>query len=416
MGNSEARVDYRSSGGGPAVAGEADAQQPSVKRIRTPADLAVNGAAPAYSDTIHVGRPNIGDRDEFLALAGAMFDRRWLSNNGPLVQEFEARIAEYVGVKHCVAMCNGTIALEIAIRALGLEGEVIVPSYTFVATAHALSWQGITPVFADIDPATHNLDPDAVRRMITPRTRGIIGVHLWGRLAPVDALQAIADEHGLELMYDAAHAFGCSGEGRMVGGFGRCEVLSFHATKFFNTFEGGAVVTDDDELAERMRLMRNFGFSGFDNVVHPGTNGKMVEVCAAMGLTNLTYLDTVVEANRRNYAAYAEAVAELPGVTLLPYDEAERNNYQYVVLEVSPDAPASRDTIVAALQAENILARKYFWPGIHRMQPYRDLYPHAGLLLPNTEAVAGRVIVLPTGTTLPPDVPTVVRDVIRFTA
>jgi dTDP-4-amino-4,6-dideoxygalactose transaminase len=355
------------------------------------------------AETIHVGRPNIGDRESFLRLVGEMFDRRWLSNNGPIVQEFERRVADYLGVRHCVAMCNGTIALEIAIRALGLEGEVIVPSYTFVATAHALHWQGITPVFADIDPDTHNLDPEAVRRMITPRTTGIIGVHLWGRGAPVEALQDIADEHGLHLMFDAAHAFGCSYGGRIIGGFGRAEVLSFHATKFFNTFEGGAVVTDDDELAETMRLMRNFGFAGFDNVIHPGTNGKLVEICAAMGLVNLDCIDTVIEANRRNWLAYRDALAGIPGLRLMPYDEAERNNWQYVILEVDPECRATRDEIVAELHRHNVLARKYFWPGCHRMKPYRDLQPHAGLMLPHTEAVAARVIVMPTGTTLDPE-------------
>lgn len=355
-----------------------------------------------FAETIHVGRPNIGDRDAFLKLVGEMFDRRWLSNNGPLVQQFERRVADYLGVRHCVAMCNGTIALEIAIRALGLEGEVIVPSYTFIATAHALHWQGITPVFADIDPETHNLDPEAVRRMITPRTSGIIGVHLWGRGAPVESLQQIADEHGLQLMFDAAHAFGCSYRGRMIGGFGRAEVLSFHATKFFNTFEGGAVVTNDDQLAETMRLMRNFGFAGFDHVIHPGTNGKMIEVCAAMGLVNLDYIGAVIEANRRNYRAYHEALTGIPGLRLMPYDEVERNNWQYVILEVGPECRATRDQIVAELHRHNVLARKYFWPGCHRMQPYRDLFPHAGLLLPNTEAVAARVIVLPTGTSVTP--------------
>ncbi len=152
-----------------------------MKRIRGKSDLAINGAAPAFAEPLHVGRPNVGSRETFMQLAGEMFDRSWFSNNGPLLQQFEKRLAEYLSVKHCVAMCNGTIALEIAIRALGLEGEVIVPSYTFIATAHALYWQGITPVFADIDPQTHNLDPDAVRRMITPRTSGIIGaIHLWG--------------------------------------------------------------------------------------------------------------------------------------------------------------------------------------------------------------------------------------------
>lgn len=370
----------------------------------------------SFPQTIHVGRPNIGDREAFLKLVGEMFDRRWLSNNGPIVQEFERRVADYLGVRHCVAMCNGTIALEIAIRALGLEGEVIVPSYTFIATAHALHWQGITPVFADIDPDTHNLDPDAVRRMITPRTTGIIGVHLWGRGAPVEALQRIADEHGLALMYDAAHAFGCSYQGRMIGGFGRAEVLSFHATKFFNTFEGGAVVTDDDELAETMRLMRNFGFAGFDNVVHPGTNGKMVEVCAAMGLVNLDYIDTVIEANRRHYHAYREALAGIPGLRVMPYDEAERNNFQYVILEVDPECRASRDEIVAELHRRNVLARKYFWPGCHRMKPYRDLQPHAGLVLPHTETVAARVIVMPTGTTLAPDDISRICEIVRAVA
>ncbi len=354
----------------------------------------------SFAEPIHVGRPNIGDREAFLKLAGEMFDRRWLSNNGPLVQEFERRVAEYLGVRHCVAMCNGTIALEIAIRALKLEGEVIVPSYTFIATAHALHWQGITPVFADIDPGTHNLDPDAVRRMITPRTTGIIGVHLWGRGAPVEALQSIADEHGLALMFDAAHAFGCSYGGRMIGCFGRAEVLSFHATKFFNTFEGGAVVTNDDELAETMRLMRNFGFAGFDNVIHPGTNGKMIEICAAMGLVNLEFMDTVIEANRRNWFAYRDALDGVPGLRLMPYDAAERNNWQYVIVEVDSECRATRDEIVAELHRHNVLARKYFWPGCHRMKPYRDLQPHAGLVLPQTEAVAARVIVMPTGTTL----------------
>jgi dTDP-4-amino-4,6-dideoxygalactose transaminase len=367
-----------------------------MKSIRTPVDLAINGAVPAFAEPLHVGRPNLGDRAALLRHTSDIYDRRWLTNNGPLVQELEARIAQRLGVRHCVAMCNGTIALEIAIRALGLEGEVILPSWTFIATAHALHWQGITPVFADVDPATHNLDPDAVRRMITPRTSGIIGVHLWGRPAPIEALQAIADERGLQLMFDAAHAFDCSHQGRKIGGFGRCEVLSFHATKVFNTFEGGAVVSDDDELAETMRLMRNFGFKGYDNVIHPGTNGKMPEINAAMGLVNLDAMPEFVETNRRNYEAYAEAFTGIDGLQLLQYDEAEDPNYQYVILEVAKGL-AARDDLIAALHAENVLARKYFWPGCHRMKPYRDLFPHAGLVLPNTSELADRLIVLPTG-------------------
>ncbi|MCX7140575.1 MAG: DegT/DnrJ/EryC1/StrS family aminotransferase [Proteobacteria bacterium] len=385
-----------------------------MKTIRTRSDLAINGAPPAFAEQLHVGRPNMGSRDNFMQRVGAIFDSHWLTNNGPVVQELESRIAGRLGVRNCVAVCNGTIALEIAIRALELTGEVIVPSYTFIATAHALHWQEITPVFADIDPATHNLDPAAVRRMITPRTSGIIGVHLWGRPAPHVELKAIADQHGLKLMYDASHAFDCSREGIMIGSLGEFEVFSFHATKFFNTFEGGAVVTNNDALAEKLRLMRNFGFAGFDNVIHPGTNGKMTEISAAMGLTNLDAIDSTVETNRRNYHTYKETMAAISGLSLIAYDETERNNYQYIVLEIGEQFPVSRDDVVKALHAENVLARKYFWPGCHRMRPYRDLFPHAYLMLPNTELVASRVVVLPTGTTLPAEAIETIASVLRI--
>lgn len=373
---------------------------PPQKTVTSAADLAVNGAVPMFPEPLHVGRPNIGSKEKFLAEAAAMLDRGWLSNNGPLVQELERKICEYIGVRHCVAMCNGTIALEIATRALGLKGEVIVPSYTFVATAHALQWQEITPIFADIDPVTQNLDPSAVERMITPRTTGIIGVHLWGRPAPVEALQAIADRRGLRLMFDASHGFGCTHGGKRLGGFGECEVFSFHATKFFNTFEGGAVVTNDDELAEKMRLMRNFGFVAFDKVVYPGTNGKMTEAAAAMGLVNLDSIDRFIDANRLNYQRYQTGLQDIPGISLIEYDEREVNNFQYIVLEVGQDFPASRDEIIETMHAECILARRYFWPGAHNMEPYKSHYPHAGLVLPRTDAVARKVLILPTGTTV----------------
>ncbi|MEW5686859.1 MAG: DegT/DnrJ/EryC1/StrS family aminotransferase [Pseudomonadota bacterium] len=367
------------------------------KTISGAQDLAIRGAAPAFDSPLHVGRPFVADRAAYLRRVEAMLDSGWLTNNGPLVHEFEARLAQQLGVRHVVAMCNATIALEIAVRALGLQGEVIVPSYTFIATAHAVSWQGITPVFADIDPATHVIDPASVEAMITPRTTGIVGVHLWGGAAPVEALEALARKHGLKLMFDAAHAFGVTHGGRPIGGFGDCEVFSFHATKFLNSLEGGAIATNDDALAESARLMRNFGFSGLDNVIHPGTNGKMVEACAAMGLVNLDGLDTIVAANARNWRAYKTALAGLECVRLLPYAEGERNNYQYVVVEVGDGSAATRDQIVDALHAENVLARKYFWPGCHRMKPYRDAYPWADKHLPNTNAVAARVVVLPTG-------------------
>lgn len=350
------------------------------------------------SNPLHVGRPNIGDRNALLRRFSEMLDRRWFSNDGPFVKDFEARIASFLGVSHCVAMCNATVALEIANRAIGLRGEVIVPSFTFVATAHALQWQEITPIFADIDPVSHNIDPKSIERLITPKTSGIIGVHLWGRGCDTDALEEIAHRRGLRVMYDASHGFGCSSNGKMLGTHGACEVFSFHATKFINCFEGGAVVTNDDALAEKMRLMRNFGFKGFDNVEYLGVNGKMNEACAAMGLTSLDAMDDIIAVNRRNYNAYRSGLQGLPGINLIYYNPDERNNYQYIVVEVDPDVcPRNRDEIVETLHANNIIARKYFWPGCHRMEPYRSLQPNARLLLPATEFVAGRVVVLPTG-------------------
>ena len=368
------------------------------------ADLAILGGPPLFACPLHVGRPSVPEREHFLRRVDGILDRLWFTNDGPCVRELETRIAELIGVRHCVAMCNGTVALEIAIRAVGLTGEVIVPSLTFVATAHALQWQQITPVFCDVDPRTYNLDPARLEALITPRTSGIIGVHLWGRPCAVDVLAEIAARRRLRLLYDAAHAFGCSVRGRMIGGFGEAEVLSFHATKFFNTLEGGAVLTNDDELAQKMRLMRNFGFDGYDNVIYIGTNGKMNEISAAMGCALLDSLDEIIAVNRRNYHAYRRALAATPHVTLMAYDEGERCNYQYIVLEMDEAAAGvSRDELVAVLWAENVLARRYFYPGCHRMEPYRSHFPHAGLLLPETDRIGRCVVTLPTGSGVTPE-------------
>lgn len=362
------------------------------------ADLVLFGGKPAFSEPLHVGRPNVGDWDSFLRRVRDIWDRRWFTNNGQYVREFEQKLAGVLGVKHCIPVCNGTVAMELAIRALGLRGEVIVPSFTFIATAHALQWQEITPVFCDIDRSSHNLDPKRVEQMITPRTTGIIGVHLWGRPCDVDALSAIARRHHLKLLYDAAHAFGCSCRGTMLGNFGEAEVFSFHATKFFNTFEGGAVATNDDALAAKIRLMKNFGFQGYDNVIYIGTNGKMTEISAAMGLAGLENLEESIAVNRANYCAYKRGLGDLPGLKMITYDEGERSNFQYVALEVDEaEAGIGRDQLLELLHAENVLARRYFFPGCHRMEPYRSLFPHAGLLLPETERVARRILSLPTG-------------------
>jgi len=326
-------------------------------------DLAILGGVPAFSEPLHVGRPNIGDREQLMARIGDMLDRRWFTNNGPYVQEFEQKLAQFTGVKHAVAMTNATIAQEIAVRAAGVKGEVIIPSFTFVATAHALQWQEITPVFCDVAPGTHHIDPNRVEDMITPRTTAIIGVHVWGAPCEIDALTEIANRRGLHLMFDAAHAIACSYKGRMIGSFGEAEIVSFHATKFLNSFEGGAVLTNDDTLAQRMRFMRNFGFAGIDDVDYVGTNGKMTEVAAAMGLTSLESIDQIITANECNYRAYQKGLAGLPGISLFSYDEAERNNFQYIIVEVDEaQAGISRDLLVKVLHAENVLARRYFYP------------------------------------------------------
>ena len=378
-------------------------------------DLAIFGGDATLNEKLHVGRPNIGKKEQFLERVNDLLDRRWLSNGGPYVQEFEQRVADMLGVKHCIAMCNGTVALEITIRAASLSGEVIVPSFTFVATAHALQWQEITPVFCDIDPQTHTLDPKRIEELITPKTSGIIGVHTWGQPCQVEAIAEIAARRKLKLLFDAAHAFSCSHQDTMIGNFGLAEIFSFHATKFFNTFEGGAVVTNDDALAKKIRLMKNFGFAGYDEVTYIGTNGKMNEIAAAMGLTGLDSLTEFIAANHRNFRAYQQGLSSLPGVSLLNFNEDELCNYQYIVVEIDQDlAGISRDRLIEILHQENILARRYFYPGCHNMEPYRSYFPQAGLVLPETNKLAQRVLLLPTGTSVGTNEIQAICEIIRF--
>lgn len=367
-------------------------------------NLAIFGDTPTFTNALHVGRPNVGNREHLMERMNGILDRRWFTNNGPVVQEFEQHITHLTGAKHCIAICNATVALEIATRALGLKGEVIIPSFTFIATAHALQWQEITPVFCDVDPKTHNIDPKRVDELITPRTTAIMGVHVWGTPCDTDALAEIAQRRRLHLLFDAAHALACSHQGRMIGQFGEAEVFSFHATKFINAFEGGAVTTNDDVLAKRIRDMRNFGFAGYDNVESIGTNGKMSEVSAAMGLTSLESIDEIIAVNYRNYKAYELGLAGIPGIRLFTYEENEKRNYQYIIVEIDEDeAGISRDILIEILHAENVLARRYFYPGCHQMEPYRSYFPHAGLLLPETEKLTTRVMSLPNGTSMDAD-------------
>lgn len=369
-----------------------------------------------FEQPLHVGAPNIGDRSRLFARINDILDRRWLTNAGPYVEEFESAIARLTGVKHAVVTCNATVALEILIRGLDLSGEVIVPSFTFVATAHSLDWHKVTPVFCDIDPETHNLDPHAVERLISPRTSAILAVHVWGRPCNTAALQSIGAKHGIPIIYDAAHAFGCSRGENRIGGFGTAEVFSFHATKFVNAGEGGAIATNDDSLAEKARLIRNFGFSGPDRVVRTGVNGKMTELSAAMGLGSLEQMPLFREVNRRNYQAYVAGLNDVPGIKLISYDEASDPHYHYIVAEIdSSPGGLTRDELQAVLLRYNILARRYFYPGCHRMEPYLTRFPLAGRALPHTERLCSKVLLLPTGTAVSIEAIGIVCNIVRET-
>lgn len=378
--------------------------------------LAIFGGGPAFTEAeaLHVGRPNVGDRRRLLERIADAVEQRRLTNDGPYVRELEARLAAALDVPHCVAVASGTVGLQVAARSLGLEGEVIVPSLTFVATAHALEWIGLRPVFCDVDPETLGVDPRRVPELLTDRTRAVVGVHLWGRPCRVEELERIAAERGLRLLFDAAHAFACGHRGTGIARFGDASVFSFHATKIVNAFEGGTIATRDGELAARARLVRNFGFAGYDEVACLGTNGKMSEASAAMALTSLESLDEFLAANRRNYDAYREALAGLPGVSLLAPAAGDAWNHHYVVLDVDPPlAGIGRDDLLAVLWAERIFARRYFHPGCHRMEPYASRDPGAGRRLPVTERVLGRVLLLPTGTAVGPREVGTVASIVR---
>ena len=268
-----------------------------------------------------------------------MLDRRTLTNNGPLVREFEERIASTMSVKHCIATSNATVALQLVIRALNVTGEVILPSFTFIATAHAAAWEGARPVFCDIDGKTHSIDPARIESLITKRTSAILGVHTWGRPCDISAIEAIAARHNLRVIFDGAHAMGCSYGGQKLGAFGDAEVLSFHATKVLNSFEGGAVLTNNAALANDVRLMRNFGFAGVrSSVKRLGVNAKMSEASGAMGLTSLESFDRFCRRNRRNYELYREGLKSVPGLRLYQYDSSESHNYHYIIIECDHDA------------------------------------------------------------------------------
>jgi dTDP-4-amino-4,6-dideoxygalactose transaminase len=377
-------------------------------------DLALFGGRPAFAERLHVGRPNIGDSERFIDRLRDIFDRRWLSNHGPYLTQLEERVMALVGCRHAIGVANATLGLQIACRALNLTGEVILPAFTFAATAHALAWEGLRPVFCDVAPGTHNIDPARVPQLITERTSAILGVHLWGLPCAIDELTRIAGDHQLQLFFDAAHALGCSYRGQSIGNFGVLEVFSLHATKFVNSFEGGIICTNDDALARRMRMLANFGYGDREVPEIVGTNAKMHEASAAMGLTNLESLGEFVAVNRRHYQAYRAKLASLDGVHVIDCPEREDQNYQYIVIEIDgARASLTRDELLEVLTAENVLARRYFFPGAHRLAPYRaadDSVPH----LPETERLCESVLLLPTGTAVSDEDVAGVADLICF--
>lgn len=342
----------------------------------------------------HVGRPNIPNKENILSKIAQVIDSEWLTNNGPMVQELESKIQQYLGVKHCICVCNATIGLELIERALDLEGEVIIPAFTFIATAHSLCWQRIDPIFCDVGMEDHLIDPEKIETLITPRTSAILAVPIWGQPCDYTSLQAITDKHGLKLIFDSAHAFGSKAGDQYLGGFGDAEVFSFHATKVFSTGEGGAITTNSDELAEKLCLMRNFGFTNYDQTAHIGTNAKMSEFSAAYGLVHLNELDSVIGQNQKIHQAYLNEFSQFPELKFLNYDFSGRCNYQYVTAQVPCEI---RDSLVEYLHDQRILVRRYFHPGCHRMEPYASHDQYRSLNLPNTEKISSEIVVFPTG-------------------
>ena len=381
-----------------------------------PDDFALFGGPPLFAEPRHVNKPNAAPRAAFETYFDQAWATSWFTNDGPLLQKLEARLAAWLGVGHCVATCNGTVALDLTIRALGLSGEVIVPAYTFVSTANALRLAGLTPVFCDIGAETMNIDAGACGALISEQTSAVIATHVWSKPCDTARLQAVCDAAGIVLLFDAAHAFGAEHLGRRIGGFGHAEIFSLHATKVLHSFEGGLVSTDDADLAADLRLRRNFGFSGADRIDLAGSNAKMSEAHAAMGLANLDALEATIAANRRCHDAYAKGLAGIGGLHLRRPAPEEVSNYHYVVAELdTAEFGLSRDSLVELLFAENVLARRYFHPGGHRMAPH---LPESGPppSLPVTEAVCERVIVLPAGAAIALEDVAAICDLIRLIA
>lgn len=339
-----------------------------------------------------VTKPLMPPLEEFLPYLEQIWESGFVTNGGQMHQRLERALAEYLGVEYVVLFANGTLALLAALKALDIRGEVITTPYSFVATSHAIVWSGLTPVFSDIDPVTLNLDAAAIESAITERTCAILPVHCYGRPCDVDAIKALADKYGLAVVYDAAHAFGVEDDKGSLLRHGDLSVLSFHATKVFQTFEGGAVVCATEKQRDMLNQLKNFGFVDELTVHMPGINAKMNEISAAFGLLQLRYVKEAIDRRRFIYAFYEKALASIPGIVSPGLPQVARANYSYYPILVGDGFPLSRDELYERFRAQGIMVRRYFYPLISNFSVYEPYARHA---LPVAQWASARVICLP---------------------
>ena len=345
---------------------------------------------------ITVTSPLMPSLDEFNVYLKDIWERKWITNNGHYHKELEKALCEYLGVPFVSLFTNGTLPLITALQALRITGEVITTPYSFVATTHSLWWNGIKPVFVDIDPLTGNLDPDKIEAAITPRTTAIMPVHVYGKPCDTKRIQEIADKYGLKIIYDAAHAFGVKVDGESILNAGDMSTLSFHATKVYNTIEGGALIMHDEQTKKRIDYLKNFGFAGETEVVAPGINSKMDEMRAAYGLLNLKHVDEAIEARHQVAIRYRETLRDVEGISFFDDMPGVKHNYSYFPIFVDAEKYGmTRDELYFKMKADNVLGRRYFYPLISTFSTYRGLESAAPENLPNAHKMADSVICLP---------------------
>ena len=337
--------------------------------------------------------PDLEELNQYLQ---DIWQRKWITNNGHYHKELEKALCEYLDVPYVSLFTNGTLPLITALQALRITGEVITTPYSFVATTHSLWWNGIKPVFVDIDPTTGNLDPDKIEAAITPRTTAIMPVHVYGKPCDTERIQEIADKYGLKVIYDAAHAFGVKVNGTSILKAGDMSTLSFHATKVYNTIEGGALVMHDEQTKKRIDYLKNFGFAGETEVVAPGINSKMDEMRAAYGLLNLKQVDDAIEARHQVAIKYREALRDVEGITFFDDMPGVKHNYSYFPIFVDAEKYGmTRDELYFKMKEQNVLGRRYFYPLISTFSTYRGLESAKPSNLPNAHKMADEVICLP---------------------